>query len=272
MLHHTLFSVCQRYIFFANHNLSLSYCSSYCVVFSMSKIHFFCESQHCRQNIFNCLCCFQYVKDTFFLRITTQWRTRKILPKLFSVCQRYIFFANHNWLGWCNSDSIVVFSMSKIHFFCESQPWSAVLTTPLRCFQYVKDTFFLRITTVLTISCSTIRLFSVCQRYIFFANHNTIIYGTDSNKVVFSMSKIHFLLRRCLAAPRHTNSGLSALGLHKHFCESQLRFARLFTQDRCLSVCQRYVCLTQKICHQRNKDTKLFRIYLRVCYSATFNS
>ena len=45
----------------------------------------------------------------------------------------------------------------------------------------------------------------------------------EIDELFISVSKIHFLLRRCLATPRHTNSGLSALDLHKHFRESQRR-------------------------------------------------
>ena len=42
-----LFISVQRYIFFANHNHDIDMNSGTTVVYQRSKIHFFCESQHC---------------------------------------------------------------------------------------------------------------------------------------------------------------------------------------------------------------------------------
>ena len=139
----------------------------------MSKIQFFCESQHNKISVYHLSVVYQYVKDTIFLRITTQLQVAKRKMCCLSVCQRYNFFANHN-----------------------------TTTLTIKClrvvYQYVKDTIFLRITTsyhkrypsvTLFISMSKIQFFcesqlvvpdannrqgclSVCQRYNFFANHN----------------------------------------------------------------------------------------------------
>ena len=166
---------------------------------SVSKIHFFCESQPIPCYYDCSLSCL-------------------------SVCQRYIFFANHNKRLIGCSDSYVVYqcvkdtfflrittrnsdlrncnllfiSVSKIHFFCESQPQ-------------------------LTSSEFAVRCLSVCQRYIFFANHNYKRFAGASVRVVYQCVKDTFFLRittfKFESQPEY-ELFISVSKIH-FFCESQ---------------------------------------------------
>ena len=161
-------------------------------VFNMPKIHFRSKSQHHKAELCGRDRCFQYAKDTLSKQITTISMIDLLIVEMFSICQRYTFEANHNRgrdLEYWTPD---VFNMPKIHFRSKSQPRRCIHDFHLRCFQYAKDTLSKQITTGTPLDITIYKMFSICQRYTFEANHNCTRVCTNLKKDVFNMPKIHF--------------------------------------------------------------------------------
>ena len=172
-----LCSILQRYNSKAIHNVSEITFTIRDAVFNTSKIQFKSNSQHLstlHQVLHRCV---QYFKDTIQKQFTT---TSSFCFKNFRLCsilQRYNSKAIHNHINTWEQQLRAVFNTSKIQFKSNSQPTILYYVKEDGCVQYFKDTIQKQFTTRMTLSCFSLVLCSILQRYNSKAIHNWVKKG-----------------------------------------------------------------------------------------------
>jgi len=142
-----LWPICQRYNLKAIHNYHEPNAGADNVVTNMSKIQSESNSQRCSSRNSLAQCCDQYVKDTIWKQFTTELAHRRLVEKLWPICQRYNLKAIHNSIYKVVFARNVVTNMSKIQSESNSQLARSTATNWASCDQYVKDTIWKQFTT-----------------------------------------------------------------------------------------------------------------------------